>query len=251
MSQLFHFPLSTTSQKVRLCLTWKGIDLDERVVDLTQFEHLQPWFLALNPNAEVPVLVDAGSVIRESSVINEYLEERYPQPGLLPTDPALRAQVRIWNKYVDANATVAIARPTYQQWVRPNLPVPAPSGLRDALARVPQAGHRARWQTIAAEGFDAAQLAEAWRVVEQMFDRMEAMLATGRCLVGDTYTLADLETTPIVVRAIQLGRADLCAGRPGVAAWFERVQRMPNFGRTYGSLDYTPVAAASPTALQM
>lgn len=50
----------------------------------------------MNPYGKVPVLVDDGAVIYESAIINEYLEEKYPEPRLLPEDPALRARARIW-----------------------------------------------------------------------------------------------------------------------------------------------------------
>jgi glutathione S-transferase len=49
-----------------------------------------------NPYGKVPVLVDDGTVIYESAIINEYLEEKYPDPPLMPGDPAGRARVRIW-----------------------------------------------------------------------------------------------------------------------------------------------------------
>jgi glutathione S-transferase len=52
--------------------------------------------LERNPYGKVPVLVDDGTVIYESAIINEYLEEKYPEPPLMPKDPAKRARVRIW-----------------------------------------------------------------------------------------------------------------------------------------------------------
>jgi glutathione S-transferase len=52
--------------------------------------------LELNPYAKVPVLVDNGGVVYESAIVNEYLEETYPEPRLLPTDKLKRARARIW-----------------------------------------------------------------------------------------------------------------------------------------------------------
>ncbi len=52
--------------------------------------------LELNPYAKVPVLVDGDGVVYESAIINEYLEERYPTPPLLPKDPLQRSKIRIW-----------------------------------------------------------------------------------------------------------------------------------------------------------
>jgi glutathione S-transferase len=55
--------------------------------------------LDLNPYAKVPVLVDGETVIYESNIIDEYLEENYPEVPLMPKDPAHKAQVRIWMDY--------------------------------------------------------------------------------------------------------------------------------------------------------
>lgn len=52
--------------------------------------------LALNPYGKVPVLVDGDAVIYESAIINEYLEEKYPEVPLMPRDPLARSRVRIW-----------------------------------------------------------------------------------------------------------------------------------------------------------
>ena len=61
------------------------IDLDDRPA----------WLYELNPVGRVPVLEEDGWVLPESAVINEYLEERYPEPALLPADPAARAAARL------------------------------------------------------------------------------------------------------------------------------------------------------------
>ncbi len=58
--------------------------------------------LELNPYAKVPVLVDGEGVIYESAIINEYLEEKYPAPPLLPRDPLQRAKIRIWIDFMNS-----------------------------------------------------------------------------------------------------------------------------------------------------
>lgn len=55
--------------------------------------------LELNPYGKVPVLVDGDAVVYESAIIDEYLEERYPDVPLMPKDPLARARVRIWIDY--------------------------------------------------------------------------------------------------------------------------------------------------------
>ena len=55
--------------------------------------------LELNPYGKVPVLVDGDAVVYESAIIDEYLEEKYPQIPLMPKDPLARARIRIWIDY--------------------------------------------------------------------------------------------------------------------------------------------------------
>ena len=81
------------SQRCILALTEKGVDFENRRVDLTKkCEFLED----LSPYRRVPVLKHGDQAIYESSVINEYLEEICPQPALLPADPARRAEARFW-----------------------------------------------------------------------------------------------------------------------------------------------------------
>ena len=91
MLRLYHLPLCPFSRKVRLALLEKAL--------VTEFVEVAPWeqdpeFLALNPAAEVPVLVDGDLVVCDSRAIVEYLEEAYPQTNLLGETPAERAETR-------------------------------------------------------------------------------------------------------------------------------------------------------------
>lgn len=61
----------------------------------------------LNPYAKVPVLVDGDAVIYESAIIDEYLEEKFPHPPLMPEDPGARARVRIWVDFCNSGLQAA------------------------------------------------------------------------------------------------------------------------------------------------
>jgi glutathione S-transferase len=92
MRRLYHLPLSPFSRKVRIALSEKG--LDATLIPEKVWER-RPEFLALNPAGEVPVLIDVdGTVVVDSQVIAEYLEEVYPDRRLIGFDPAARAETR-------------------------------------------------------------------------------------------------------------------------------------------------------------
>lgn len=86
----------TRALRVRWTLQELGIDFDAVKVDMKAGDHLRPEFLELNPAAKLPVLVDDGMVLTESVAIVLYLAEKYPEAGLLPRDPAARAQAYRW-----------------------------------------------------------------------------------------------------------------------------------------------------------
>ena len=66
-----------------------------------------------NPAGLVPVLVDGGQALTESRIINEYLEDAYPQPRLCPQDAYARARMRLWTRYADEVATEAVKLPSF------------------------------------------------------------------------------------------------------------------------------------------
>jgi glutathione S-transferase len=78
--------------RVRIVLAEKGLEYETVVVDL---DDRPAWIYEKNPLGKVPVLEEDVFVLPESEVINEYLEERYPEPALWPADPAERAHGRL------------------------------------------------------------------------------------------------------------------------------------------------------------
>jgi glutathione S-transferase len=70
-------------------------------LDRLKGEQFTPEFLAINPKAVVPVLIHDHEVIPESTVICEYVEEVFSVRPIYPSDPGLRAKVRVWTKAVD------------------------------------------------------------------------------------------------------------------------------------------------------
>jgi len=99
MIQLYDFKSSPNCQRVKVVLAEKNLPHDIVAVDLRKQEQKTPEFLKLNPYGKVPVLVDDGTVVYESCIINEYLNEKYPTPPLLATHPGQRAKARILTDY--------------------------------------------------------------------------------------------------------------------------------------------------------
>ncbi|CAN8031911.1 unnamed protein product, partial [Ixodes persulcatus] len=87
--------LSSCSYRVRIVLALKHIDYECKTIDLYKFEHHSPEFMNLNPMAQVPVLDIDGEQILQSIAIIEYLDEKYPEPRLLPKDLILRQKVSL------------------------------------------------------------------------------------------------------------------------------------------------------------
>ncbi|KGN56599.1 glutathione S-transferase zeta class isoform X2 [Cucumis sativus] len=89
---LYSFWRSSCSWRVRFALNLKGLSYEYRAVNLGTREQLSPDFESLNPLKYVPVLVDGPVVVSDSYAILLYLEEKYPQKALLPTDLRLKSR---------------------------------------------------------------------------------------------------------------------------------------------------------------
>jgi glutathione S-transferase len=109
---LYHNPISTCSQKVRLALAEKRLSFESHVINFDRQEHLSEWYLRLNPNGVVPTPVHDERPIVDSSVICEYLDEVFPDPALAPAGAFERAQMRAWMRYFEEVPTVAIRIPS-------------------------------------------------------------------------------------------------------------------------------------------
>jgi RNA polymerase-associated protein len=81
------------SQRCRFVLFEKGMDFEIRDVDLfNKPEDIN----VMNPYGQVPILVERDLVLYESNIINEYIDERFPHPQLMPADPVMRARTRLF-----------------------------------------------------------------------------------------------------------------------------------------------------------
>jgi glutathione S-transferase len=99
MIKLYDFKSSPNCQRVKVVLAEKNLTYEIVPVDLRKQEQKKPEYLKLNPYGKVPVLTDDFTVLYESLIINEYLNEKYPDPPLMPKDPGGKAKARILIDY--------------------------------------------------------------------------------------------------------------------------------------------------------
>jgi maleylacetoacetate isomerase len=92
--RLYDYWRSSAAYRVRIALNFKGLSYEQVPVDLRAGAQRAPDFLAINPQGLVPVLEDEGVRLTQSLPILNYLEERYPEPALLPKDATGRATSR-------------------------------------------------------------------------------------------------------------------------------------------------------------
>ena len=97
--KLYHDVPSTNCDRVKIALKEKGLAWEGIWVKLGKMEQKSPEHLQRNPYGKIPVIDDDGKILFESCIINEYLDEKYPNPPLQPKDPYLRARGRILVDY--------------------------------------------------------------------------------------------------------------------------------------------------------
>ncbi|MBW2279755.1 MAG: glutathione S-transferase family protein [Deltaproteobacteria bacterium] len=229
MLELYHHALSTCSQKVRLVLAEKGLDFESRIVDLIAGGQHAPDYVKLNPNHVVPTLVHDGTVLIESSLINEYLDDAFPDPPLRPADPAARHALRLWVKRIDEKVHPSASVLTFAIGARPAV-LAQPEEVRQAnIEAIPDPGHRAARRSVIEHGVDAPEFAGALGRFLDLLDVMQASLAPDRWLSGDAFGLADAAVLPYVLRLDHLAMTPLLDARPAVADWYARVQARPSF----------------------
>jgi glutathione S-transferase len=226
---LYHYWDSVCSFKVRLCLAEKGLAWTDRHVDLLKFEQLSPEYLAINPNGVVPSLVHDGQVVIESSVINEYLDETFPDVPLRPADPLERARMRVWVKYEDDVVHPAVRPGTFNLMIKSVVAGMKGPELDALLARHPKPDVARDWAAAAQAPVDHAALEQAKGKLAAALARMEQALCEHRWLAGDSFSLADIALAPMIDRIEYLALAGLWQGHPRLRDWIEGVKARPSF----------------------
>jgi glutathione S-transferase len=234
MLTLYSFGPGANSLKPLLTLYEKGLDFKGVRLNPAKFEHHEDWFKAINPNGQVPALVDDGRVITESTVICEYLEDEYPtEVKLRPADSYGRAQMRIWTKWVDEYFCWCVSTIGWERMISGMARALSDEEFEAKVARIPIPEQRTKWRN-ARNGFPQDVLDEEMRKIGVSVRRLEARLAESEWLAGDMYTLADICNFAIA-NGMQFGFQELVndADTPNLIRWIKQINERPAAKRMY------------------
>jgi len=196
MIKLYTFPPSTNSRKVRIALLEKGLEFERINVDLSKREQKNPEYLKIHPFGQMPALDDEGFVVYDSTVINEYLEDEYPYPPLMPKDSEGRARARMMEDFRDTHFNPPCVKIIYE--------MRKPEGERVA---------------------DVITTAKA--DINKCFDRLETELKGKEYLAG-AFSLADIA---FMANLDLLDRFQIAVDPKyaNTTAWIARLKARPSF----------------------
>jgi glutathione S-transferase len=197
MIKLYDFLPCPFGQKVRIVLAEKSLSHELAVVDITKGEHRRPEFLRLNPYGRVPVLVDEDTVVYDSTIINEYLDDEYPDPPVLPRIEfsSLRARARLFEDFADTSFT-------------------------------PQVGQLMAEMAKADGERDQNRVGRLRQAIERVLEYVNRELQGQHFLAGE-FSVADIGFVPRLLVLGELG-IDAGAGRSNLDAWMKRLIERPS-----------------------
>ena len=201
MLKLYDHPFSPYAQKVKIALREKGVAFEAPLPQGIGAGGAGGEFAEANPRAEVPALIDGETRIFDSTIILEYIEDKWPNPPLLPRDPGERARVRTIEEVMDTH---------YE---------PINWGLNEIRV------------FRRAEGDLAARIeARATRQIEGYFAWLERQLGDRPWFNGDGFGWGDLAVVPYLNGTRGFGFAPPEGGR--LADWLRRANAQPSVAAT-------------------
>jgi glutathione S-transferase len=242
--KLYHAEPAANSLKTLIALKEKGLEFESVYVDLHKFEQHEPWFVAINPEGQVPVLDHDGTIITHTTVINEYLEDAFPEkPALRPADAVGKARMRYWNKFCDEHVMNYVSVHGWHRMVGVIARSIESGEFEKLMARIPLYEQREKWRT-ARSGFDEAELANATRKIELAVDKVEQQLAQTPWLAGDMYTLADINFFSYCGMAVQrmFPEMKVETRAPRLVDWLGRMYARPGVQAALAMPDHTDPA---------
>ena len=236
----YHAEPLANSLKSMIPLKEKGLDYESIYVDLHKFEQHQPWFTAINPEGQVPVLDHDGTIITHTTVINEYLEDVFPDVPLRPRDPVGAARMRYWNKFIDEHVMNFVSMHGWHRMVGVIARSIDGGDFEQLLANIPLPDQRKKWAT-ARSGFSEGDLVNASAKIEYAVDKVEQQLAQTPWLAGAEYTLADINFYSHCGMMVErmFPEMEIAKRAPRLVEWRDRVTARPAVAEALKSEDRT------------
>ena len=236
----YHAEPLANSLKSMIPLKEKGLAYESIYVDLHKFEQHQPWFTAINPEGQVPVLDHDGTIITHTTVINEYLEDVFPEIPLRPRDAVGAARMRYWNKFIDEHVMNYVSMHGWHRLVGVIARNIESGEFEKLLENIPLPDQRKKWAT-ARSGFSEADLAHATAKIEYAIDKVETQLGQTPWLAGEDYTLADINFYAHCGMMVERMFPDLnvATRAPRLIAWRNRMTARPAVAEALKSEDRT------------
>ena len=167
MLKLYHAEPVANSLKTLISMKEKDLAFESIYINLHKFEQHEPWFVAINPEGQVPVLDHDGFIVTHTTVINEYLEDAFPDaPPLRPNNPEGNARMRYWNKFVDEHVMEYVSMHGWHRMVSVIARSIASGEFEKLMERIPLPRQREKWSK-ARVGFSEADPANAPRTAHR------------------------------------------------------------------------------------
>jgi glutathione S-transferase len=230
---LYDFGNSVCCQKVRITLVEKGLTWEARRVDLFKTEQYDPAYLKLNPKGVVPTLVHDGTPVIESTLICEYIDQTFPDPPLIPREPAERARMRLWSKFVDEGLFDGVTELSFSAMFRERMRAMNPELREKRFKNVGDPRRTDRFKSTYEHGVHSPFVLHGIAAYERAFKLLEQTLAErGPWILGKELSLADINLMPFAARLEYLGLiGSFLDIRPRVRDWWAMAQQWPSFRR--------------------
>lgn len=220
MLTLYDHPLSPYAQKVKIALREKGQPFETVAPGGLGAGGAQGDFLKANPRAEVPALVDGDVQIFDSTIILEYIEDRWPSPALLPKTPAERARVRMLEEVMDTHFEAI-------NW-----------GLSEI-----------RWFRRAEGALAQTLTAKAAQQTGNFFAYLESQLEGRDWFNGDAFGWGDLVVVPYLNGSV--GHGNPPAKGSKLSDWLARANTRPSVAATNAEAVAVSAATAMPNVADL
>jgi glutathione S-transferase len=227
MLELYHNVNSVCAQKVRIALQEKGLEAEDHMMTLRGDQN-EPAYLKLNPNGVVPTLIHDNQPIIESSLILYYIDDAFPDPPLMPKEPALRHRVRLYNKLIDEYLHNACTIITFATAFRPNFLKMPREAWQAEINKAPLKRRAEYKRSVIEHGLDSEFVGDALMQHRKLLAWTADSLKACRFLAGDSFSNADCSVIPYILRLELLKLDGMWAPYPAIAEWWARMRMRPS-----------------------